>query len=90
MRSEDKTKSVTNQRDIFKKSRWVFCQPKRKRFAMIEAMENSYPVSDLCEALDVSRAGFYSWRQCGPSARDGADEALGEESRTLFVRSRRT
>ena len=53
-------------------------------------MEDTFPVSDLCEAFDVSRAGFYSWRQRGPSARDRADETLGEEIGTLFVRSRRT
>ena len=35
----------------FKKSRRDFCRPKRERFAVIEAMEASYPVSDLCEAL---------------------------------------
>ena len=46
---------------------------------MIEAMEETYPIIDLCAALDVSRAGFYSWRQRGPSERDRADEALGAE-----------
>ena len=53
-------------------------------------MEDSYPVSDLCQALDVSRAGFYSWRQREPSERDRADVDLGEEIGTLFARSRRT
>ncbi len=53
-------------------------------------MEDSYPVRDLCAALDVSRAGFYAWRQRGPSTRDHADQILGEEISTLFVRSRCT
>ena len=53
-------------------------------------MEDSYPVGDLCAAFDVSRAGFYAWRQRGPSERDLADEALGEQIGTLFARSRRT
>ena len=53
-------------------------------------MEDSYPVSDLCEAFDVSRAGFYSWRQRGPSERDRADAALSAEIDGLFVRHRRT
>lgn len=53
-------------------------------------MEESYPVSDLCEAFDVSRAGFYVWRQRKPSERDRADEVLGEQIGTLFARSRRT
>ena len=53
-------------------------------------MEDSYPVSDLCAALDVSRAGFYSWRQRGPSTRERADAVLGEEIGAAFARSRRT
>ena len=53
-------------------------------------MEDSYPVSDLCAAFDVSRAGFYFWRQRGPSERDRADAALGAEIDTLFTRGRRT
>ena len=57
---------------------------------MIEAMEDAYPIADLCAALDVSRAGFYSWRQRGPSERDRTDEALGAEIEKLFVRHRRT
>ena len=57
---------------------------------MIEAMEDAYPVSDLCAAFDVSRAGFYSWRQRGPSERDRTDEAMGVEIDALFVRHRRT
>ena len=57
---------------------------------MIEAMEETYPVSDLCAALDVSRAGFYAWRERGPSARDRTDEAMGVEIDALFVRYRRT
>ncbi len=57
---------------------------------MIEAMQEIYPVSDLCEALDVSRAGFYSWRQRVPSERDRADEALGAQIDVLFVRHRCT
>ena len=57
---------------------------------MIEAMEETYPITDLCAAFDVSRAGFYSWRQRGPSARDYEDATLGEEIGTLFARHRRT
>ena len=53
-------------------------------------MEDSYPVSDLCAAFDVSRAGFYFWRQRGPSERDRTDADLGAEIDSLFTRSRRT
>jgi putative transposase len=57
---------------------------------VIEALEDACPVSDLCAAFDVSRAGFYAWRQREPSARAGADAVLGEQIGTLFARSRRT
>ena len=53
-------------------------------------MEDAYPVSDLCAAFDVSRAGFYAWRQRGPSERERTDEAMGVEIDALFVRHRRT
>ena len=46
---------------------------------MIEALEETYPITDLCAAFDVSRAGFYSWRQRDPSERDRADGVLGAE-----------
>ena len=57
---------------------------------MIEALESSYPVSDLCAALGVSRAGFYAWRQRGPSERDQTDAILGQEISVVFARSRCT
>ncbi len=53
-------------------------------------MQDAYPIADLCAAFDVSRAGFYAWRQRGPSARDRADATLGEQIGALFARSRRT
>ena len=57
---------------------------------MIEAMEETYPITDLCAAFAVSRAGFYSWRQRDPSERERADTVLGAEIDVLFVRHRRT
>ena len=57
---------------------------------MIEAWEETYPVSDLCAALGVSRAGFYAWRQRDPSERDRVDAALGEQIGVTFARSRQT
>ena len=57
---------------------------------MIEARQDAYPIADLCAALDGSRAGFYAWRQRGPSERDRADTTLGEQIGTLFARRRRT
>ena len=34
---------------------------------MIEAEKASYPIKRMCELLEVSRSGFYKWRE----SRDG-------------------
>ncbi len=43
------------------------CQPQRAptraKFAFIDAEKADSPVSTMCAVLDVSRAGFYSWRE---------------------------
>ena len=56
----------------------------------MESMGETYPITDLCAALGVSRAGFYAWRGRRPCARQEADVALGEEIVAVFARSRRT
>lgn len=53
-------------------------------------MSETFPVTDLCAALGVSRAGFYAWLGRAPSARASRDVALGEEIASVFARSRRT
>lgn len=44
----------------------------------------------MCDALDVSRSGFYAWRTRGPSARAQENRALAEEIEEIHVESRRT
>jgi len=44
----------------------------------------------MCEALGVSRAGFYAWRTRPPSARARADEQLLIRVRASFLTSDRT
>jgi putative transposase len=54
----------------------------KDRYQRIEAMEAEYPLSGLCKAFEVSRAGYYAWREREPSARQQAnDELLGEMQR---------
>jgi transposase InsO family protein len=38
--------------------------------------EERFPVTFMCEMLGVSRPGYYSWRNRGPSERDLKDEEL--------------
>jgi len=46
------------------------------RFAFIQAEKAEFGVSQLCEALNVSRAGFYAWCYRPQSAHDVEDERL--------------
>ena len=49
-----------------------------------------WPVSLICETLDVSRSGFYAWLMRGPSDRAKRDEVLTVEVRRSFLDSDRT
>ena len=44
----------------------------------------------LCALYAVTRAGYYAWRQRGPSARHRQDAAMLEQIRAIFARSRGT
>ena len=59
------------------------------KFAFIAKHRHVWPVSWLCEALDVSRSGFHAWLRRGPSAHEAADEGLTAEIRLSFVGSTR-
>ena len=45
-------------------------------FRLIEAEKAQHPVSLLCSVLGVTRAGYYGWRQRGPSRRALGDAEL--------------
>lgn len=53
-------------------------------------MQNQYPLSTLCRALEVSRSGYYAWRTGAPSARQQADARLAEQIRQVHQDSRAT
>ena len=60
------------------------------RFELIDAEKAKYPIDVLCDALDVSRSGYYAWKGRPASARAKADEQLGVEIVAIHRRSRRT
>ena len=60
------------------------------KFAFIATHRGIWPVGWVCEALGVSRAGFYAWRTRSPSARARADEQLMVRVRASFLASDRT
>jgi putative transposase len=59
-----------------KKGGSVLREGSEMKFAFIAKHRHVWPVSWLCEALDVSRSGFHAWLQREPSARAAADEEL--------------
>jgi putative transposase len=60
------------------------------RFRFIEAEKAHYPVTVLCRTLEVSRAGFYAWRQRRESRRAVDDRVLRVHIRAAFQASRST
>jgi len=60
------------------------------KFALIATHRGIWPTEWLCEALGVSRAGFYAWRTRSPSARARANDQLLSRVRSSLLASDRT
>lgn len=58
------------------------------RYRFIEAKKGCYPIEMLCRLMQVSRSGFYAWRQRSESARAQANQALLEEIYAIYKDSR--
>lgn len=57
------------------------------RYAAIDSFRERYPVSVLCEVLEVSTSGYHEWRNRPASARQLANERLVSEIRVLHAES---
>ena len=60
------------------------------KFEFVAKHRGAWPVNLMCEALGVSRSGFYAWRSRPPSQRSLDDEVLGVQVRNSFIGSDRT
>lgn len=60
------------------------------RFRFIEREKAEYPVAVMCRVLEVTRGGYYAWRQRPESARAQRNRALSEEIRLAHTASRCT
>jgi putative transposase len=60
------------------------------KFGFIAKYRGIWPAAWVCEALGVSRGGFYAWLTRPPSDRSRSDEALGAQVRASFLQSDRT
>jgi putative transposase len=60
------------------------------KFAAIAewADDGTYPVTFMCEQLDVSRSGYYAWRNAAPSQRARDDATLTELIKALYAKAR--
>jgi len=59
------------------------------RFAFIATEKAHFPVALLCRTLEVSRSGFYAWKQRPQAARTLRDQSLGLEIAAIFAESHR-
>ena len=58
------------------------------RFTFIDAEKEMYPLTVLCRVMQVSRGGYYAWRNRKPSARTQRDDALLVKIRAFHRASR--
>ena len=57
------------------------------KFKLIAKHQGIWPLTWMCEVLDVSRTGFYSWLSRPPSQRQREDEVLIRQIRRSFTDS---
>ncbi|MDB5744250.1 MAG: integrase core domain protein [Polaromonas sp.] len=60
------------------------------KFGFMAKHRGAWPVAMMCEALGVSRSGFYAWLDRPRSVRSLSDELLGGQVRQSFLLSDRT
>ncbi|EHK8077744.1 IS3 family transposase, partial [Salmonella enterica subsp. enterica serovar Kintambo] len=87
LRLQKELKRVTNERDIFKKSRGVLRKAVRLRYAFIRDNTRCWPVRLLCRVLDVHPSGFYAWLQQPHSQREQANQMLTGQIKQFWLES---
>jgi len=60
------------------------------KFGFMAKHRGAWPVAMMCEALGVSRSGFYAWLSRPPSQRYREDEEMAPHVRQSFIASDRT
>lgn len=61
-----------------------------ERYALIDAEKANYPVAKMCEWLDVSKSGFYEWRDRPASLTELRREELKTKIKKVFDDSHET
>ena len=78
------------ERDIIKKAAAYFAQESLPSTRGIANQQDLYPISVICRVLEVSRAGFYHWRQRPQSLHQQEDERLRVAIRAAHSKTRQT
>ena len=78
------------ERDILKKAAAYFAKEIDVKFGFIAKHRGIWPANWMCEALGVSRGGFYAWLTRPRSKRSRDNEELGAKVRSSFLGSDRT
>nr|WP_228706960.1 IS3 family transposase [Klebsiella pneumoniae] len=86
-RLQKELKRVTDERDIFKKSRGVLRKAVRLRYAFIRDNICCWPVRLLCRVLDVHPSGFYAWFKQPYSQRHQVDLRLTGQIKQFWLES---
>ncbi|MFA1646367.1 MAG: IS3 family transposase, partial [Enterobacteriaceae bacterium] len=86
-RLQKELKRVTDERDIFKKSRGVLRKAVRLRYAFIRDNSRCWPVRLLCRVLDVHPSGFYAWFKQPYSQRHQVDLRLTGQIKQFWLES---
>jgi putative transposase len=55
------------------------------KYSFIRQNSSAFPIRSMCQALGVSKAGYYAWFDREPSAADQRREELAEEIRTAHA-----
>ncbi len=58
------------------------------RYAFVHAQKAKYGIRALCDALEVSRSGYYAWLTRGPCNRDEQNADLREHIEEIFEETR--
>jgi len=57
------------------------------RFQFIDMAKESFPLTRLCQVLNVSSSGYFAWRSRPASSRQREDLVLLTHIRSAFARS---
>lgn len=59
------------------------------KYQFVAKHEGKYPVSRICTLLDISRSGYYAWKNRKPSQREHLNQALLDHIRRIYKQNRK-